>query len=96
MSLKKTEAFSADLLELCIEVGGTITGEHGVGIEKINQMCSQFSDTEREAFFAIKRCFDPQMLLNPGKAIPSLSRCAEYGRMRVSGGQLPHPELPRF
>jgi glycolate oxidase len=94
--LEKTEAFAADLLELCIEVGGTITGEHGVGIEKINQMCSQFSDAEREAFFAIKRCFDPHMLLNPGKAIPSLSRCAEYGRMRVSGGNLPHPELPRF
>ncbi len=94
--LEKTEAFSADLLELCIEVGGTITGEHGVGIEKINQMCSQFSDAERETFFAIKRAFDPQMLLNPGKAIPSLSRCAEYGRMRVSGGQLPHADIPRF
>jgi glycolate oxidase len=94
--LEKTEAFSAELLELCIEVGGTITGEHGVGIEKINQMCSQFSDTEREAFFAVKRAFDPHMLLNPGKAIPSLSRCAEYGRMRVSGGQMPHADIPRF
>jgi len=94
--LEKTEAFSAELLELCIEVGGTITGEHGVGIEKINQMCSQFSDAERETFFAVKRAFDPHMLLNPGKAIPSLSRCAEYGRMRVSGGQLPHADIPRF
>jgi glycolate oxidase len=83
-------------LELCIEVGGTITGEHGVGIEKINQMCSQFTDAEREMFFAVKRAFDPKMLLNPGKAIPSLHRCAEYGRMRVSGGQLPHPDIPRF
>jgi len=94
--LEKTEAFAAELLELCIEVGGTITGEHGVGIEKINQMCSQFSDAEREAFFDVKRAFDPKMLLNPGKAIPSLHRCAEYGRMRVSGGQLPHADIPRF
>ena len=94
--LEKTEAFSAELLELCIEVGGTITGEHGVGIEKINQMCSQFDDATREAFFAVKRAFDPDMLLNPGKAIPSLHRCAEYGRMRVSGGQMPHADIPRF
>ncbi len=94
--LEKTEAFSAELLELCIEVGGTITGEHGVGIEKINQMCSQFTDAEREAFFAVKRAFDPKMLLNPGKAIPSLHRCAEYGRMRVHNGQLPHADIPRF
>ena len=94
--LERTEAFSAELLELCIEVGGTITGEHGVGIEKINQMCSQFKDGEREMFFAVKRAFDEKMLLNPGKAIPSLHRCAEYGRMHVRGGQLPHPELPRF
>ena len=94
--LEKTEAFAAELLELCIEVGGTITGEHGVGIEKINQMCSQFNDAEREAFFDVKRAFDPNMLLNPGKAIPSLNRCAEYGRMRVTGGQLPHADIPRF
>ena len=94
--LERTEAFSAELLELCIEVGGTITGEHGVGIEKINQMCSQFKDGEREMFFAVKRAFDEKMLLNPGKAIPTLHRCAEYGRMHVRGGQLPHPELPRF
>ncbi|MCA3020195.1 MAG: FAD-binding oxidoreductase, partial [Rhodocyclaceae bacterium] len=79
-----------------IEVGGTITGEHGVGIEKINQMCSQFNDAEREAFFDVKRAFDPKMLLNPGKAIPSLHRCAEYGRMRVSGGVMPHADIPRF
>ena len=94
--LERTEAFSAELLELCIKVGGTITGEHGVGIEKINQMCSQFKDDEREMFFAVKRAFDERMLLNPGKAIPTLHRCAEYGRMHVRGGQLPHPELPRF
>jgi glycolate oxidase len=94
--LEKTEAFAADILEMCIEYGGTITGEHGVGIEKVNQMCSQFGDGEREMFFAVKRAFDPHMLLNPGKAIPSLARCAEYGRMRVHGGQLAHPDIPRF
>lgn len=94
--LARTEAFAAELLELCIEYGGTITGEHGVGIEKINQMCSQFTDAEREAFFAVKRAFDADLLLNPGKAIPTLHRCAEYGRMRVHGGQLPHADLPRF
>jgi len=94
--LEKTEEFAADILEMCIEYGGTITGEHGVGIEKINQMCSQFTDSERETFFAVKRAFDSEMLLNPGKAIPSLARCAEYGRMRVHNGQLAHPEIPRF
>jgi glycolate oxidase len=94
--LEKTEEFAAEILEMCIEYGGTITGEHGVGLEKINQMCSQFSDGEREAFFAVKRAFDIGMLLNPGKAIPSLHRCAEYGRMRVHGGQMPHADIPRF
>ena len=94
--LEKTEQFAADILEMCIEYGGTITGEHGVGIEKINQMCSQFTDAERETFFAVKRAFDSEMLLNPGKAIPSLARCAEYGRMRVHNGQLAHPDIPRF
>jgi glycolate oxidase len=94
--LERTEAFAAELLELCIEVGGTITGEHGVGIEKINQMCTQFSAPELTQFHAIKAAFDPAGLLNPGKAVPTLHRCAEYGAMRVKGGQLPHPELPRF
>ena len=94
--LERTEQFAAEILELCIQHGGTITGEHGVGIEKINQMCSQFSDTEREMFFAVKRAFDKNLLLNPGKAIPTLNRCAEYGRMRVHGGQLPHADIPRF
>ena len=94
--LERTEQFAADILELCIEYGGTITGEHGVGIEKINQMCSQFTDAEREMFFAVKRAFDADMLLNPGKAIPTLYRCAEYGRMKVHGGQLPYPDIPRF
>ena len=94
--LERTEQFAADILELCIKHGGTITGEHGVGIEKINQMCSQFTSAELDMFFAVKRAFDPAMLLNPGKAIPTLRRCAEYGRMRVHGGQLPHADIPRF
>ena len=92
----RTEAFGARILELCIEVGGTITGEHGVGLEKIDQMCTQFAAPELERFHAIKRAFDAEGLLNPGKAVPLLHRCAEMGRMHVHGGQLPHPELPRF
>jgi glycolate oxidase len=92
----RAEKFGAAILELCVEVGGTITGEHGVGIEKINSMCVQFSDQERDAFFAVKRAFDPLFLLNPDKAIPSLVRCAEYGKMHVKRGQLKFPDLPRF
>src|SRR5258707_523560 len=94
--LHRTELFAGEVLEKCIEVGGTITGEHGVGIEKINQMCVQFRPDELDAFRAVKRAFDPRGLLNPGKAVPTLARCAEYGRMPVSGGKLPHAELPRF
>jgi glycolate oxidase len=94
--LDRTERFAAEVLEKCVEVGGTITGEHGVGVEKINQMCVQFRPEELEAFLAIKRAFDPKGFLNPGKAVPTLARCAEYGRMHVHGGKLPHPELPRF
>ncbi|QJR09750.1 putative FAD-linked oxidoreductase [Usitatibacter rugosus] len=94
--LARTEAFAAELLELCIEVGGTITGEHGVGIEKINQMCTQFRPGELVQFHAVKAAFDPEGLLNPGKMVPTLHRCAEYGAMRVKGGQLPFPDLPRF
>jgi glycolate oxidase len=94
--LHRTELFAAEVLEKCVEVGGTITGEHGVGVEKINQMCIQFRPDELELFLAVKRAFDPVMLLNPGKAVPTLARCAEYGRMRVHGGKLAHPELPRF
>jgi glycolate oxidase len=94
--LRRTEAFAAEVLEKCVAVGGTITGEHGVGVEKINQMCTQFRPGELDLFHAVKRAFDPRGLLNPGKAVPTLARCAEYGRMRVHGGQLPHAELPRF
>jgi glycolate oxidase len=93
---ERADRFGADILELCVQLGGTITGEHGVGIEKINSMCVQFSAREREAFFAVKRAFDPAGLLNPGKAIPTLARCAEYGRMHVRAGALPHPDIPRF
>jgi glycolate oxidase len=94
--LRRTELFAAEVLEKCIEVGGTITGEHGVGVEKINQMCVQFRPDELEMFQAVKAAFDPARLLNPGKAVPTLARCAEYGRMHVRGGKLPHAELPRF
>jgi len=94
--LHRTEAFANEVLEKCIAVGGTITGEHGVGVEKINQMCIQFRPDELELFHAVKHAFDPAGLLNPGKAVPTLARCAEFGRMHVHGGKLPHPELPRF
>jgi glycolate oxidase len=92
----RAEEFGAEILEACVELGGTITGEHGVGIEKINSMCVQFGEQERELFWGVKAAFDPDRLLNPDKAIPTLNRCAEYGRMRISGGALPHPELERF
>jgi glycolate oxidase len=93
---EKTEAYGSKILELCIEVGGTITGEHGVGLEKISGMCVQFASRELEWFHAIKHAFDEDGLLNPGKAVPTLYRCAEMGRMHVHRGQLPHPDLPRF
>ncbi|MFY9314368.1 MAG: FAD-linked oxidase C-terminal domain-containing protein [Burkholderiales bacterium] len=94
--LKRTEAFAAEVLEKCVEVGGTITGEHGVGVEKIDQMCVQFQAPELAMFHAIKQVFDPKGLLNPGKAVPTLARCAEFGRMHVHAGQLNRPDLPRF
>jgi len=95
-SWERADRFGAEILELCVTLGGTITGEHGVGLEKLNSMCVQFSPAERAAFFAVKEAFDPHGLLNPGKLIPTLVRCAEYGRLHVHGGALPHPELPRF
>ena len=94
--LHRTEQFAAEVLEKCVALGGTITGEHGVGIEKINQMCTQFGTREIEAFLGVKAAFDEKRLLNPEKNIPTLHRCAEYGGMHVKGGTLPHPELPRF
>ncbi|VAW67865.1 Glycolate dehydrogenase, subunit GlcD [hydrothermal vent metagenome] len=94
--LERTEEFGGKILELCVEVGGSITGEHGVGIEKINQMCVQFSALELTQFHAIKKAFDNKKLLNPGKAVPTLHRCAEFGAMHVHHGELSHPELERF
>jgi glycolate oxidase len=94
--LESAEAFGSKILQLCLSVGGTITGEHGVGMEKINQMCFQFSTGELQVFRDIKAVFDPKGLLNPGKTIPSLRRCAEFGAMHVHQGQLPHPDLERF
>ena len=94
--LERTEQFGADILTLCVEVGGTITGEHGVGHEKIDQMCVQFSADELTQFFAVKSAFDPDSLLNPGKAVPTLHRCAELGGMHFHNVELPHPEIPRF
>ncbi|MGB7183511.1 MAG: FAD-linked oxidase C-terminal domain-containing protein [Burkholderiaceae bacterium] len=93
---ERAELFGADILEACVRYGGTVTGEHGVGIEKINSMCVQFSDAERAAFFAVKRAFDSYGLLNPGKTIPTLSRCAEFGKMHIHNGKLPFADLPRF
>ncbi|MGD8497394.1 MAG: FAD-linked oxidase C-terminal domain-containing protein [Chromatiales bacterium] len=94
--LESAEALGGKILELCVEVGGTVTGEHGVGVEKINQMCVQFNSAELEQFHAIKAAFDPDGLLNPGKAVPTLHRCAEFGAMHVHHGKLPHPDIPRF
>ncbi len=94
--LERTEDLGGKILELCVAVGGTITGEHGVGIEKINQMCVQFDASELSQFHAVKRAFDPRSLLNPGKAVPTLRRCAEFGAMHVHRGQDKFPELERF
>jgi len=94
--LERAERFGGRILELCVAVGGTITGEHGVGMEKINQMCVQFPAPALTQFHALKHAFDPLGLLNPGKAIPTLQRCAEYGAMHVHGGNLPFAELERF
>jgi len=94
--VERAEHLGTEILELCVAVGGTVTGEHGVGVEKLGPMCTQFGTDELEAFHAVKRVFDPDGLLNPGKAIPTLARCADYGAMRVHGGKLPFPHLPRF
>ena len=94
--LRRCEQFGADILETSVAMGGTVTGEHGVGVEKLNSMCVQFSAEENEQMFGIKRAFDPEGLLNPGKVIPTLNRCAEYGKILVRAGRLPFPELERF
>ena len=94
--LETAERVGARILELCVEVGGTITGEHGVGVEKIDQMCVQFASPELAQFHAVKGAFDPRGLLNPGKAVPTLQRCAELGAMHVHGGRLPFADIERF
>jgi glycolate oxidase len=94
--LHRCELFGAEILETSVAMGGSVTGEHGVGVEKLNSMCVQFTAGENEQMFGVKRAFDSQSLLNPGKVIPTLQRCAEYGKMVVRGGALSHPELERF
>jgi glycolate oxidase len=94
--LRRCELFGAEILETSVAMGGTITGEHGVGIEKLNSMCVQFSPAENAQMLGVKRAFDEKGLLNPGKVIPTLNRCADYGKMLVRAGQIKHPDLPRF
>lgn len=94
--LHRCELFGADILETSVAMGGTVSGEHGVGVEKLNSMCVQFTAEENEQMFGVKRAFDPAGLLNPGKAIPTLQRCAEYGKQVFRAGRMPHAELPRF
>ncbi|MGE5331748.1 MAG: FAD-linked oxidase C-terminal domain-containing protein [Nitrospirota bacterium] len=94
--LHRCEQFGAEIMETSVAMGGTITGEHGVGVEKLGTMCVQFSPEELAQMSSVKHAFDPQGLLNPGKVIPTLNRCAEYGKMLVRGGQISRPDLPRF
>jgi glycolate oxidase len=94
--LAAAEAFGSDILKLCVEVGGVLTGEHGVGVEKRDLMPEMFSKIDLDQQNRLKCAFDPDLLLNPGKVFPTLHRCAELGRLHVHGGDLPHPELPRF
>jgi len=94
--LRRCELFGAEIMETSVAMGGTVTGEHGVGVEKLNSMCVQFSREECEQMFGVKRAFDTKGLLNPGKVIPTLNRCADYGKMLVRDGVVSHPDLPRF
>jgi glycolate oxidase len=94
--LDRAEAFGADILRLCVEVGGVLTGEHGVGVEKRDLMPAMFSDNDLAQQQRLKCAFDERGLLNPGKVFPTLHRCAELGRMHVRAGKLPFPNLPRF
>ena len=94
--LERAESFGKDILDLCVRVGGTVTGEHGIGIEKLDSACNQFTSDELEQFFQVKSAFDPQGIMNPGKAIPTLAHCSEIGGMHVHKGELPFPDLPRF
>jgi glycolate oxidase len=94
--LERAEAFGADILRLCVEVGGVLTGEHGVGVEKRDLMVHQFDETDLAQQQRLKCAFDPEGLLNPGKVFPQLHRCAELGRMHIHRGQVPFPDIPRF
>ena len=94
--LERTEEFGAEILKLCVEVGGVLTGEHGVGVEKRDLMGAMFTETDLKHQQRVKCAFDPDALLNPGKMFPELHRCVELGRIHVSGGKLPFPDLPRF
>jgi glycolate oxidase len=93
---ERAEEMGGRILERCVELGGTITGEHGVGVEKLRQMCVQFRPAELRAFHDVKAAFDPGGILNPGKAVPTLRRCAEWGGMHVRDGVVPRPDIPRF
>jgi len=94
--VERAEAFGADILKLCVKLGGVLTGEHGVGVEKRDLMGAMFDETDLAQQQRLKCAFDPDGLLNPGKVFPTLHRCAELGRLHVHAGRLPHPELPRF
>jgi glycolate oxidase len=94
--LERAEAFGSDILRLCVEVGGVLTGEHGVGVEKRDLMPAMFGAVDLDQQMRLKCAFDPDGLLNPGKVFPQLHRCAELGRVHIHRGQLPHPDLPRF
>lgn len=94
--LEKAEAFGADILKLCVEVGGVLTGEHGVGVEKRDLMDVQFDEVDLDTQQRLKCAFDPKGLLNPGKMFPRLHRCAELGRVHVHHGEMPFPDIPRF
>jgi glycolate oxidase len=95
-SVARAEQFGAEILEKTVQLGGTISGEHGIGVEKLNQMCSQFDRATLDAFGAVKQAFDPSGLLNPGKVVPTLHRCGEYAGMKVRAAAAPFPDLPRF
>ena len=94
--LERAEKFGADILKLCVEVGGVLTGEHGVGVEKRDLMGTMFNEQDLNQQQRVKCAFDTEGLLNPGKVFPTLHRCAELGRMHIHHGRVPFPELPRF
>jgi glycolate oxidase len=94
--LERAEEFGSEILKLCVEVGGVLTGEHGVGVEKRDLMGTMFTDDDLKQQQRVKCAFDPKQLLNPGKVFPQLHRCAELGRVHIHRGQTRFPDLPRF